>query len=97
MVVKINFFLPCQAQISALATRALVTLSLDWLAFAVKLVLVDSCIWKIARVPCAIVQLPTIYRECQPIKCERYPCTRSQRGNLRLTQEKKIDFYHRGN
>ena len=59
MVVKINFFLPCQAQISALATRALVTLSLDWLAFAVKLVLVDSCIWKIVRVPCAIVQLPT--------------------------------------
>jgi len=54
----------------------------------------------IARVPCAIVQLPAkakFYREYQPIKCERYPCTRSQRENLRLTQEKKIDFYHRGN
>ena len=56
---KNQFFILCQAQISALATRARVTLSLDWLAFAVKLVLVDSCIWKIARVPCAIVQLPT--------------------------------------
>ena len=56
---KNQFFLPCQAQISALPTRARVTLSLDWLAFAVILVLVDSCIWKIARVPCAIVQLPT--------------------------------------
>jgi len=37
------------------------------------------------------------YRECQPIKSERYPCTRSQHGNLRMTQEKKIDFYHLGN
>ena len=62
MVVKTNFhggknqfFLPCQAQISVLATRARVTLSLDWLAFAVKLVLVGSCTWKIARVPCAII------------------------------------------
>ena len=92
---KNQFFLLCQAQISALATRARVTLSLDWLVFAVKLVLVDSCIWKIARVPCVIVQLPTknkFYRECQPIKCERYLCTRSQRGNLRLTQEKKLIF-----
>ena len=53
---KNQFFILCQAQISALATRARVTLSLDWLAFAVKL---DSCIWKIARGPCAIVQLPT--------------------------------------
>ena len=56
MVVKTNFhggknqfFLPRQAQISALPTRARVALSLDWLAFAVKLVLVGSCIWKIAR------------------------------------------------
>ena len=56
---KNQFFLLYQAQIYALAMRARVTLSLDWLAFAVKLVLVDSCIWKIARVPCAIVQLPT--------------------------------------
>ena len=56
---KNQFFILCQAQISALATRARVTLSLDWLAFAVKLVLVDSCIWKIARVPSAIAQLPT--------------------------------------
>ena len=97
---KNQFFILCQAQISALATRARVTLSLDWLAFAVKLVLMDTCIWKIARVSCAIVQLPTknkFYRECQPIKSERYPCTRSQHGNLRLTQEKKIDFYHHGN
>ena len=46
MVVKINFHggknqffsLLCQAQISALATRARVTLTFDWLAFAVKLV-----------------------------------------------------------
>ena len=44
MVVKFNFF-----QISALATRARVTLIFDWLAFAVKLVLVGSCIWKIAQ------------------------------------------------
>ena len=29
------------------------------------------------------------YRECQPIKCERYPCTRRQHGSLRLTREKK--------
>ena len=113
MVVKINFhggknqfFLLCQAQISALATRARVTLTFDWLAFAVKLlVLVGS--WTIAQGTRAIFQLPTknkFYREWQPIKCERYPCTRSQRGNLRLTQEKKlifttveIDFYHHGN
>ena len=47
MVVKINFhggknqfFSLCQAQISALATHARVALSLDWLAFTVKLVLV---------------------------------------------------------
>ena len=37
------------------------------------------------------------YRECQPIKCERYPCTRSQHGSLCLTQGKKKDFYQRGN
>ena len=55
MVVKINFhggknhFSPlCQAQTSVLATRAGVTLTFDWLALAVKLVLVGSCIWKIA-------------------------------------------------
>ena len=54
MVVKINFhggknqfFLLCQAQISALATRARVTLTFDWLAFAVKLILVGS--WTIAQ------------------------------------------------
>jgi len=40
MVVKFNFFLLCQAQISALAMRARVTLTFDWLALAVKLVLV---------------------------------------------------------
>ena len=39
---KNQFFLLCQAQISALATRARVTLTFDWLAFAVKLVLVGS-------------------------------------------------------
>ena len=56
MVVKFNFhrgkihiFPLCQAQISALATRARVTLTFDWLAFAVKHVLVGSCIWKIAQ------------------------------------------------
>ena len=38
-VLKINFFLLCQAQISVLSTRARVTLTFDWLAFAVKLVL----------------------------------------------------------
>ena len=70
MVVKTNFhggknqfFLPCQAQLSVLATRARVTLSLDWLAFAVKLVLVGCCIWKriIAQGTRAIfqIQLPT--------------------------------------
>ena len=37
MVVKINFFLLCQAQIFVLATRARVTLTFDWLAFAVYL------------------------------------------------------------
>ena len=44
------------------------------------------------------------YRECQPIQWERYPCMRSQRWYLCLTQGKKlifttveIDFYHRGN
>ena len=46
---KNQFFLLCQAQISVLATRARVTLTFDWLAFAVKLVLVGSCIWKIAQ------------------------------------------------
>jgi len=73
-VVKINFFfVPCQAQISALAKRAWVTLTFDWLAFALKPVLVGSCIWTIVRVQ---IQLPAknkFYRECQPIKCERYP------------------------
>jgi len=56
MVVKINFhggknqfFHLCQAQISVLATRARVMLTFDWLAFAVKLVLVGSCIWKITQ------------------------------------------------
>ena len=53
---KNQFFILCQAQISALATRARVTLSLEWLAFAVKLVLVDSCIWKIAAY---LTQLPS--------------------------------------
>ena len=48
-MVKINFFLLRQAQISELATRARVMPSLDWLAFAVKPVSVDSCIWKIAQ------------------------------------------------
>ena len=116
MVVKTNFhggknqfFLPCQAQISALPTRARVTLSLDWLAFAVKLVLVGSCIWKIARtlgdnsLPDTAAHQNKFYRECQPIKSEHYPCTRSKHENLRLTQEKKlifntveIDFYHHG-
>ena len=46
---KNQFFLLCQAQISVLATRARVRLTFDWLAFAVKLVLVGSCIWKIAQ------------------------------------------------
>jgi len=32
------------------------------------------------------------YRECQPTKYERYPCTRSQHGSLRLTRGKKIIF-----
>ena len=66
MVVKINFhggknqfFHLCQAQISALATRARVTLPFDWLAFAVKLVLVGS--WTIAQGTRTIfqIQLPT--------------------------------------
>jgi len=60
---KNHFFLLCQAQTSVLATRAGVTLSLDWLALAVKLVnvLVGSCIWKIAQGTRAIfqLQLPT--------------------------------------
>ena len=46
MVVKINFFLLCQAQIFALATRARVTLTFDWLVFAVKLCFggqLDNC------------------------------------------------------
>ena len=63
MVVKINFFLLGQAQISVLTTRARVTLTFDWLAFAVKLVLVGCCIWKriIAQGTRAIfqIQLPT--------------------------------------
>ena len=46
---------------------------------------------------CPAAHQNNFYRECQPIQWERYPCTRSQRGYLRLTQEKKIDFYHRGN
>jgi len=54
-VVKINFFLLCQAQISALATRARGTLTFDWLAFAVKLVLVGS--WTIAQGTRAIFQI----------------------------------------
>ena len=55
MVVKINFFLLCQAQISALATRARVPLTFDWLAFAVKLVLVGN--WTIAQGTRAIFQI----------------------------------------
>jgi len=100
MVVKINFhggknqfFLPCQALTSVLATRAGVTLTFDWLALAVKLVLVGSCIWKIARSlrnsPDTAAHQNKFYRECQPIKRERYPCTRSQHESLRLTREKK--------
>ena len=62
MVVKFNFHLGkihifplCQAQISALATRARVTLTFDWLAFVVKLVLVGS--WTIAQGTRAIFQI----------------------------------------
>ena len=71
---KNQFLLPCQAQISALPTRARVALSLDWLAFAVKLVLVGSCIWKriIAQgtrnFPDTAAHQNKFYRECQPIQ-----------------------------
>ena len=38
-----------------------------------------------------------LYRECQPIKWERYPCMRrTVRKFVRVTGE-KIDIYHRGN
>ena len=37
------------------------------------------------------------YRDCQPIKWEYYLCTRSRHGSLRVSQGRKIDFYHRGN
>jgi len=49
MVVKINFFFPCDAQTSMRAMRARVTLLFDWVAFAVKICLAGSGTWKIAR------------------------------------------------
>ena len=56
VVKKINFhggknqlFPLRHTQISVQSTRARVTLSFDWLAFAVKLVFVGSCSRKIAR------------------------------------------------
>jgi len=62
-VVKINFFLSGHPQSSLPATRAQVTLSFDWLAFAVKVTLVGSCSGKIARVPNWLVRFGTAYRE----------------------------------
>jgi len=46
--------------------------------------------------PGAAAHQNKFYRECQPIKLERYPCTRSPYENLCVPQV-KIDFYHRGN
>jgi len=96
-LVKIISFLLCQAQTSVLATRAGVTLTFDWLALAVKLVLVGSCTWKIAqfsRYSCppkhVLPQMPTNPMRALPVHA-------SQRGYLCRTQEEKIDFYHRGN
>ena len=116
-MVKINFLHFWHAQTSVPATRAqatlsfdwlafaveLVTLSFDWLAFAVKLVTL-SFDWLAFAVK--LVRWPPnkFYRECQPIKWEYYPCTRSRHGSLRVSQGRKlifttmeIDFYHRGN
>ena len=52
---KNQFFLLYQAQIYALATSARVTLSFDWLAFAVKLVVLGS--WTIAQGTRTIFQI----------------------------------------
>ena len=106
-MLKINFLPLWHPQTSVPATRAQVTLSFDWLAFAVKLVR-----WPRTR----------FFRECQPIKWECYKfyrecqpnqirvlqvlprmpancylCTRSRHGSLRVSRGKKIDFYYRGN
>jgi len=60
----------------------IVTLSFDWLVFAAKLGRWTPNMF---------------YRECQPIKQECYLCTRSGHRSLRVSQGKKIDFYHHGN
>jgi len=69
-VVKINFrggknqlFPLCHAQISVPSTRARLTLSFDWLAFAVKLVYVGSCTREMARVPNWFARFGTAYQE----------------------------------
>ena len=38
-----------------------------------------------------------LYRKCQPIKRECYLSTRSGHGSLRVSQGKKLIFYHHGN
>ena len=73
MVVKINLhgvknlfiFSPVTRAISVSATRAMVTLSSDWLAFAVKLVLVGNLTREISRVPNWLVRLGTAYCEAK--------------------------------
>ena len=63
----------------------------------------ENCVRTLRNFPDTAAHQNNFYRECQPIKREPYPCTRSQHGNLRLTQEKNlnfttvgIDFYHHG-
>ena len=108
MAVKINFhvgknhfFLPCQAQTSVLATRAGVTLTFDWLALAVKLVLVGSCIWKIAQGTHAIfqIQLPTktSFTANASQSNESVSCARVASADIFAGHRRKIDFYHHGN
>jgi len=42
----------------------------------------ENCARTFRNFPDRAAHQNTFYRECQPIKCERYPGTRSQHGNL---------------
>ena len=108
MVVKINFSPVSSKNIRAgyaCTANALIGLAgiRGKTCFSGQLYL-ENCVRTLRNFPDTAAHQNKFYRECQPIKCERYPCTRSQHGSLRLTREKKmiftnveIDFYRHGN
>ena len=109
-VIKINFLPRWHPQTSVPATRAQVTLSFDCQAFAVKLVwwpankLYRECqpksnesVTNFTANASQSNESVTSFTANASQSNECYLCTRSRHRSLRVSQGKKIDFYHRGN